>query len=54
LLLFSGKTPRCISSKTTRASVLRSKKALEEADRGEFIDEEEMDARVKAMLGSRN
>ena len=27
-------------------------KGLEQADRGEFIDEEEMDARFKAMLGS--
>jgi len=27
-------------------------KGLEQADRGEFIDEEEMDARIKAMLGS--
>jgi predicted transcriptional regulator len=27
-------------------------KGLEQADRGEFIDEEEMCARMKAMLGS--
>jgi len=27
-------------------------RGLEQADRGEFIEEEEMDARIKAMLGS--
>ncbi len=28
------------------------KKGLEQADRGEFIEEEEMDARVRQMFGS--
>jgi len=28
------------------------RKGLEQAERGEFIEEEEMDARVKKLLGS--